>query len=99
MVGAGLDVTDFPYFGWKEVIASGVDGDGKGRVVAPLRPGAIVDADVVVSGEVQGDRGVCRSDAALTVGDDLACEVQHGLAEAIAERGTRARRCLESLCH
>ena len=41
--------------------------------------------NVVVSGEVQGDRGMRRSDAALAVGDDLACGVKPGLAEASAE--------------
>src|SRR6266852_3215728 len=86
MVGAGLDVTDFSLLRVEGRLSRREwCGDGKGRVVAPLSPGAIVDADVVISGEVQGDRGVCRSDAALTVGDDLACGVKPGLAEAIAE--------------
>src|SRR5271170_4243543 len=63
VVGAGLDVIDISLRRVEGRLSRREwCGDGKGRVVAPLSPGAVVDTDVVVPGEVQGDRCVCRSD-------------------------------------
>src|SRR3972149_8146901 len=45
--------------------------DGRVVAVAPLAPGAVVEPHIVIAQELQREQAVRRTDACLSVGDDL----------------------------